>query len=415
MEETDQQMKWWQLFGRSRPFAFIWAGTILSSFAGFYLMLHVSTLIFEATKSNMKSGGVFAVSWLLPVLLVPLTSRILKRFSSDRILVILMILQAAATVAILEFVYASQIVVYGLLALRGYFAGVELTARQVTLKRNLVRSSLAQGSSLVGTGNYLGMILGGLGSALGTQYLTGHEHLFVLLGSLAVTGVLYSLAGGTVREENSTSPNNHYFRDFATAFLEVRKQGLAPTVSRFFITVAAFQGYHNVARTAYSVNFLGLPNSFISQLQVLTTCAVVCGSLFVATFLSNQKKAAAFTSSLPLFFTAAFLLGTVATKITPLGLGFYALYIFFFEVSFMLFQNKIITETSHSTMTLVLSAVNATSVLFLGISVLILGVLTDRFGIQATNVALVVAVVGSSLLAEGADRYMPKASRENSQ
>ncbi len=67
--EQRPRNSWWHLFMNNPAFSYLWLGTLLLSFSSFYLLIYVSTLIFEASNSNLKGGAVFAISWILPALL----------------------------------------------------------------------------------------------------------------------------------------------------------------------------------------------------------------------------------------------------------------------------------------------------------------------------------------------------------
>lgn len=409
--EQRPQNKWWHLFLNNPVFSFLWLGTLISSFSSFYLLLYVSTLIFEASKSNLKSGAVFATSWILPAILVPLTTQILRTFRTGHVLMCLVVTQAIAAIAILTLLLEFPLFTYLLLAIRGYFSGIELTARQITVKKTLRGISLPQGASLLGTANYLGMILGGVGSALGGKYLSPQLNILFLVTCLVFVAILYQRTIYDSDGRTSTKAATHYFSEIEIAFSELKKERLLPTASRFLVTVAAFQGYHNVARTAYSIDFFGLPHAYISHLQVLTTLSVICGSLFTASFLCDQKKANALASNIPLIITGLFLVSTVLVDHWWLGFLLYSIFIFFFEISYIVFQNKIIVETKSESVISVLSAINAVSVLLLGLSILALGALTDRFGIRAVNISLFVFIFAPIFLMEAIARLRSRADR----
>lgn len=403
----------WKLL-RDRRFILLWLAMLVSSTGTFMLLLVVSSHLLRAHGSGLGAASVFAFQWALPVVLASLVRRFAESPNLRRVVVSSEIGGAMVSVAIgLMLGSQSMIPVVLCFLVRGMFEAVTKTARVVLVKLMFQGPALTAASSTFNLSYYVGGVLGGL---LGAA-LVMHVSLMTVCLIDATTfvfsaGCYLLLPKVGVPSRKATTARRGAILDTLTLMRGDR--ALWAAVGYLVAATGVFQGFHNAARTLLPIRHLGLADTAVMQLQMVSGTAIVGGALLVPLLgRRTQMRAFAFgvhvLASLSLWFTAQ--VGT------PLALFIaYFGFIFLFEVAFTAAQASMIQSCPAEAMPTLSAGSNALGTgLLIGFS-LLSGWLSDR--LPMSTVTLLVAGIGmlwalavewgrSAIVAEGALRSEP--------
>jgi predicted MFS family arabinose efflux permease len=380
----------WKLM-RDRRFILLWLAMLVSATGTFMLLLVVSSHLLRAHGSGLGAASVFAFQWILPVVLASLVRRFAESPNLRRVVVSSEIGGAMVSVAIGLLVLSSPSMIPVVLCflVRGMFEAVTKTARVVLVKLMFQGPALTAASSTFNLSYYVGGVLGGL---LGAA-LVMHVSLMVVCLIDAATfvfsaGCYLLLPKVRVPSRHATTARRGALAD--TFALMRRDRALWAAVGYLVAATGVFQGFHNAARTLLPIRHLGLADTAVMQLQMVSGAAIVGGAVLVPLLGRHaQLRALPFgvhaLASLALWLTAQ--VGT------PLGLFIaYFGFIFLFEVAFTAAQASMIQSCRAEDMATLSAGSNALGTgLLIGFS-LLSGWLSDR--LPMPTVALLVAGIG---------------------
>jgi predicted MFS family arabinose efflux permease len=376
---------------RDRRFILLWLAMLVSSIGTFMLLLVVSSHLLRAHGSGFGAASVFAFQWILPVVLVSLVRRFAESPNLRRVVVSSEIGGALVSVAIglLLLASPSMIQVMVCFLVRGMFEAITKTARVVLVKLMFQGPALASASSTFNLSYYVGGVLGGL---LGAA-LVVHVSLMTVCMVDAATfvfsaGCYLLLPKVCVPSRKSTTARRGAITD--TLALMRSDRALWAAVGYLVAAIGVFQGFHNAARTLLPIRHLGLADTAVMQLQIVSGAAIIGGAVLVPLLGRRaQMRALAFgvhvLASVCLWFTAQ-----VAT-LQSLFLAYFG-FIFLFEVAFTMAQASMIQSCRAEDMATLSAGSNALGTgLLIGFS-LLSGWLSDRMPMP--TVALLVAAIG---------------------
>ncbi|MBA2674265.1 hypothetical protein, partial [Ramlibacter sp.] len=133
---------------------------------------------------------------------------------------------------------------------------------------------------------------------------------------------------------------------------------LRSAIVYFIAAICLYQGFHNIARSAYPVRQLGLPEAAIGLVQTLTNVAYIAGAFAAARFSLAANRYAVvgpLVHLAPMLFLVPLALITAQVP----GLLTYALFAFGFEVAFCVHLRYIITAAPAARMGTIVANTNA--------------------------------------------------------
>lgn len=368
-------------------FSSLTGGALVSTASSFFLLLVWAGHVFTVTGRNLQSASVFAVSWILPLAFVRMNARLLARFDARNVLVGTALAQAVAASCLLLLPSAIGGGLLAVLALRGGIEGLEKTARLARLKAVIHHETLERANSIASASTYTGIALGALGAALASQFLTVTTATILAAFGYAVASLIYRIGPLPLVRTGSgiVAPTADGLREFVR-ILKTSHLGV-PFVG-IMICTGLFQGFHNVARTAYGVEYLRLDVAALSYLQLTATAAVILGALFVGRFVLTGSPLAALKPMTWVLITAVSLQLILLTNMAVLGFSLYFVFIFLFEVSFTRIQNILIVRCPKERSVVFFSWLQALTTGGMALCVFALAALIDALGLQGALLSI---------------------------
>lgn len=355
----------------------IWTAIFLASTATFLLLMTLSARVFSGTGSAFAANAVVLTQWLPAVLALPLIKFLAARHSPKALLV----LCELGSAAVLPFVVptASHVeALIGLLLLKGACDALSKVSRAVALKSYFSGGMLENAAAYYNTAALMG---GGVGALIGALLLSRLD----LPSVLALCAAMHVIASGLYASLPAAG------RPVAAAMPPAGRVELEADVRSsvfyFIAAVCLFQGYHNIARSAFPVAQLGMPESGIALVQAVTNVAYIVGAFFAARLPSSRT---------PYAMTGPALHGLAVLSLLPLpflssqatGLLMYGVFAFAFEVAFCVNLRQLIVGAPAAQMGRIVANTNAWAV---GLMVLLS--LLGSYAVDKSSLAAVTAAV----------------------
>lgn len=370
----------------ARTFREIWLAIFLSSVATFFLLIVLSAEAIAAGHSWTLANVIVMTQWIPAVAALPLIKHLSRNVPARRLLVTceLGTLGLYPLVALLAATTAPLLAV---LLAKGLLDNVSKVSRPVALRTHL------DGVLLHGSAAYYNVAAlagSGLGSLLGAVAFGRVDLLLVLSGCAAAHAVsawLYSRlsrvdeggrgATGVRTPRHPLSPN------------------VRSAVCLYVASVVLFQGVHNIVRSYYPVDVLGLAPSSVGTVQTITSFAYIGGALVAARLLVGDGywlRACVVHAS-----AAASMVLLPFVESPGAGLVAYAAFAFLFEVGFALHLRTIMVEAPASRLGELIADANAWSMGSMVVLAITGSVVIDHVGM--TTVTLVSAALAFLALA----------------
>jgi MFS family permease len=180
-----------------------------------------------------------------------------------------------------------------------------------------------------------------------------------------------------------------------SAFFSIIKKH--PNIGKYcfymILSTALFQGYHTVARTVIPLNmFSFVGKTGVMYYQIISSIGLILGSVFAYHFLAGKKKIV-IAPSVFIFATAILLYSTVLFNNFIAALIVYFIFIFVFEISYIVYMNYILANTPHEkgTLSTVMSFLSSAMLTLMVIVVLLTGKLMDILSLHITATTLAVS------------------------
>jgi predicted MFS family arabinose efflux permease len=366
-------------------FVRIWGAIFLSAAGTFLLLMTLSAHVLEILHSIPHANAVVLTQWIPAIVALPLIKRLATDFAGKPALLVAEVGCVAFTVLALFFTeqYFPLLVV---LLLRGAFDSLSKVARTTALRQYFTGERLDRAASYYNTALLIG---GGVGSFLGLL-------LYDTWGVTAVAGLCAGLHAGAVLIYLSL-PSGAAEPSQSVDMLAAQRPLVSPAAIRrasiyFVACVSLFQGFHNFARTAYPIAHLGLDESTISLVQMITNAAYVTGALVAARIVLSRDypKIAAATQ----IATALALLSLPLFSSPWAGLGMYAIFGILFEVGFCVHLRYVITNVPKHLVGSHVANINAWSMALMVTVAYGGSVLHSYIGFELT--AVIIAILGMS-------------------
>ncbi|MBB5467551.1 putative MFS family arabinose efflux permease [Paraburkholderia sp. CI2] len=334
---------------RDATFVRIWAAIFASTVATFLLLMTLSAAVFTQTHSPVFSNGIVLTQWVPAVLALPLIRSLASRYDGRSLLI------AAEVGSALSLLVAMRLLndlypLLGILVVKGTFDNLSKVARPVAVKRLFTGATLDRAASYYNTAMLFG---GGVGALAGALFLPRLSSQQVIALSIALH-LISACSYATVAKARQPADQSGKSR----AVNERADPDAQSALVYFIAAVALFQGYHNIARSVFAVDQLGMPASGIALLQAVTNIAYVVGALAAARIgvaggryrtIGPLSHCIALATLIPLIFITR----------PAFGVPMYAVFAFGFEAAYCVHMRFVLTSVPSASMPRIMANANA--------------------------------------------------------
>jgi predicted MFS family arabinose efflux permease len=375
-------------------FFFLWAAAITSQMANFLMLLTLSVRIFSHTHSSFSASIIFALQWIAPALFGRVIRWVCESFAPHRSLIAIECLSMVATAAL---GWAGELPAWCLpllLVPRGVLEGAGKAVRLVAAKQIIPAARLRTFNPLLNTALPLGTALASLLGAVLIDWLDVHSTALVCCTLALVAGTL-SLFVGTGLPAAASGGGVARWSVFT---IIRRKATLARPLVLLAITVGVFQSYHNVARTTYPLQFLGLPESSAMGLQVVSSSAIILGAIAVS-WLARRRWLPSDAGVSWIVGACALMCAVAQLRSPAIGYAAYFAFMFVFEVAFCRYQTAMVEAADATEIGAVSSFINALLPVTMGVMIAVLAFLIDHLGfVLATWLTAIATAITAAAL-----------------
>lgn len=334
---------------RDATFVRIWAAIFSSSVATFLLLMTLSAAVFTQTHSPVFSNGIVLTQWVPAVLALPLIKSLASRYDGRALLIAAEVgsaLSLLITMRLLNDLYP----LLGILVVKGTFDNLSKVARPVAVKRLFAGAALDRAASYYNTAMLVGGGVGALAGALFLARLSSQQVIALSIALHLISACSYATIA-KARQPADQSGKSH-------AVSERAEPDAQSALVYFIAAVALFQGYHNIARSVFAVDQLGMPASGIALLQAVTNIAYVVGALAAARIdvaggryrtIGPLAHGIALATLIPLIFITR----------PAFGVPMYAVFAFGFEAAYCVHMRFVITSVPSASMPRIMANANA--------------------------------------------------------
>lgn len=413
----------WRKVLSERNFVILWIAMLVSTAGAFVFLLAASLHAYENFDSSFAVGAVFASQWTLVLAAPSLASWLHVRFPIRRGLVALegtaagITLLAALTPQ--DNTTIAMMLILIVFSLRGVLDAVTKSLRMVVLRKTFDGPTLQLAAALFGTSYYLGGVLGGLLGAFVVTRIPLEEIVFLNVATYIFAAIAYQM----LREKKVANLASSYagkangkrllgaWKHALNLLMEMPE--LRGAFLRLTLTAAAFQGFHNVARTVLPIKMFGRVGSDVALLQSAASAAILIGALTVA-WLTSARLGLRLGGTKLIAGVAFAMLLPLAVSSWVVFVILYFVFIFLFEVAFTVFQRDMVVACPTEHMAAVGAASQSTLSIALAVTALAAGALIDLAGAEVAAVGIALTATAFSLLisiGHNASQSSPNAER----
>lgn len=333
-----------------QAFREIWLAVFLSSIATFLLLIVLSAEAIADGRSWTLANVIVMTQWIPAVAALPLIKHLSRNVPARRLLLACE-LGALALYPLVGLLDGTTAPLVAVLLAKGVLDNVSKVSRPVALRRHLDDELLHRSAAYY---NVAALAGSGLGSLLGALAFGRTDLPVVLVGCAAAHAAAAWLYSRLSRVGEVGRGTTH---------VRAPRRPLSPNVRSavclYVASVVLFQGVHNIIRSYYPVDILGLDPSSVGTVQTITSFAYIGGAVVAARLLVGDgywRRACLFHASAA---AAMLLLPFVASPVP--GLVAYAAFAFLFEVGFALHLRTIMVEAPASRLGELVADANAWS------------------------------------------------------
>ncbi|MBB5461212.1 hypothetical protein [Paraburkholderia sp. Cpub6] len=335
---------------RSRVSLLLWIVNLSSIAASVFSYVYLSYFVYQKTGSMLLSEAVLLAPMVIPVLLCLVINAAAGRHSPKAILVwfnLAGVLVAAATYALVDHFVAAAVV--GTLAI-GFLDATQRIARTVAIKRYFSTDDIRYALPITLTAQFIAGAIAGVALSFYKSEITSEMAGAITiaaygLGALAAvllpgapaqpTPAVSASAFGTLVQVLRTSPalQRHFFA--------------------FFLLVSVYQGFFNVSRVTLPSSVLGLSQTYVGYLQIVSATSALIAALLFA-FASRRGVTPGKVAMLAMnVICLGAMAGSAAFRDVTVSYTLYFVYMFFWEVLFFKHQADVVAATPPEHMALV--------------------------------------------------------------
>ncbi|WP_299775925.1 MFS transporter [uncultured Tateyamaria sp.] len=357
--------------GPVRIFAQVWVAVFLASLSTFFLLMVLSAKVFSESASPLAANSVVLTQWLPAILALPLIRSATRRFSPRDLLFGTEFI-SAAVIPLIAIVYGAFYAMIALLLVKGGMDSLSKVARALAVKRYFSGRELDKAASYYNTAMLAGSGVGALFGALLLNVLSLASILAICSLCHIVAGCLYILLPRG-HEDKQTS---------ASAPVPISK--LNPRLQAgffyFIAAVALYQGFQNVARSAFPTEQLGMSEAGIALIQTITSFAYILGALFAARISVAENRYDRVGPGVHIFALTMLIPLPLVTEVSY-GLILYGGFAFAFEVAFAVHMRFLIVASPKEQLSNIVASANAFALAAM-VAVAFLGSFAvERFGL----------------------------------
>jgi predicted MFS family arabinose efflux permease len=361
---------------RDRTFTKIWIAIFTSAISTFFLLMTISARVLLTSSSTSLANLVVLTQWLPALIALPFIKFISSQLAPRKALMLADI--GCAIVCLLLLLTRDGVFAQiALLLIRGCFDSLSKVVRTGALREYFHGELLDRAASYYNTALLVG---GGVGSIFGALAFSALPPAAIMIFSAALYATSASLYATLPENANAAEsrPSLATNASDATSVDHIYRAGLY-----YISSVGFFQGYHNLARTAFPVKQLGLGVDFVPVVQLLANFSYIVGAFLAAQVLLRTSYRA-----LPaiLHFATIVLLASFPflTDAAP-GLFVYTLFGLFFEIGFCLHLRFAITRYRKDKLAPFVANINA-----IGMAIMVViayggSLMVDKIGFSVTT------------------------------
>ncbi|MFF0411655.1 MFS transporter [Kitasatospora sp. NPDC004745] len=355
----------------------------------FLLLVSLSTRVGSDTGSGLLAGALLSAPWLPALLLAAPLNRLLARPAPERLVRLAEAASLALTAAaLLAPGRALLVTATVLVVVRGYFEAITRSATAVVLRGAVPPERLDRANTVAEIGKLTGVSVGAALAGPAASVLSLRGLVALNVATLALSALLaWALPPATAvasdggRAAAGTAGGTR---------LRVDDPALRRLLGRFLL-VAFWQGFHTVAVTVVPLDLLHGGTRLVGVFVAVSAVAVFAGSLAalpVQRHLDRVPSAAWALLPLPPLLAAVLIGRTVPTLVL------YALFLVFFEIAFVHYNNRLLATASAEELSSVVTLRATLLPSGVAVSILLVGALCDLTGpLPATLVVAAVTVV----------------------
>ncbi|MFJ9606557.1 MFS transporter [Kitasatospora sp. NPDC101176] len=355
----------------------------------FLLLVSLSTRVGSDTGSGLLAGALLSAPWLPALLLAAPLNRLLARPAPERLVRLAEAASLALTAAaLLAPGRALLVTATVLVVVRGYFEAITRSATAVVLRGAVPPERLDRANTVAEIGKLTGVSVGAALAGPAASVLSLRGLVALNVATLALSALLaWALPPATaVASDGGRAASGAA----GGTRLRVDDPALRRLLGRFLL-VAFWQGFHTVAVTVVPLDLLHGGTRLVGVFVAVSAVAVFAGSLAalpVQRHLDRVPSAAWALLPLPPLLAAVLIGRTVPTLVL------YALFLVFFEIAFVHYNNRLLATASAEELSSVVTLRATLLPSGVAVSILLVGALCDLTGpLPATLVVAAVTVV----------------------
>ncbi|MFB9126821.1 hypothetical protein E2553_06280 [Paraburkholderia dipogonis] len=370
----------------------LWIVNLSSIAASVFSYVYLSYVAYQKTSSMLLSEAVLLAPMVIPVLLCLVINAAASRHSPKTILVgfnLAGALVAVATYALVDRFVAAAIV--GTLVI-GFLDATQRIARTVAIKRYFSTSDIRYALPITLTAQFIAGAIAGVVLSLYKSEITS-----AMAG--AVTIAAYSLAtlAAVLLPAAPAQPAPGVSAGAFRALTKVLRT--SPALQRqffaFVLLVSVYQGFFNVSRVTLPTSVLGLSQTYVGYLQIISATSALVAALLFA-FASRRGvtpgKAAMFAMNA---ICLGAMVGSTASRSVTVSYALYFVYMFFWEVLFFKHQGDVVAATPPEHIALVATFQYASVYLGMIVTGLAGSWIAEEYGLFVAALVFIVLYVAS--------------------
>lgn len=335
---------------RSRVSLLLWTVNLSSIAASVFSYVYLSYIVYQKTGSMLLSEAVLLAPMVIPVLLCLVINAAAGQHSPKAILVwfnLAGVLVAAATYALVDRFVAAAVV--GTLLI-GFLDATQRIARTVAIKRYFSTDDIRYALPITLTAQFIAGAIAGVALSFYKSEITSEMAGAITIASYGLGALAAVLLPGAPAQPGPAIS--------ASAFgTLVQLLRASPALQRhffaFFLLVSVYQGFFNVSRVTLPSSVLGLSQTYVGYLQIVSATSALVAALLFA-FASRRGVTPGKVAMLAMnVICLGAMAASAAFRDVTVSYTLYFVYMFFWEVLFFKHQADVVAATPPEHMALV--------------------------------------------------------------
>ncbi len=365
----------------------LWIVNLSSIAASVFSYVYLSYLAYQKSGSVMVSEAVLLAPMVIPVVLCLVVNAAVGSRSPKRILAtfnLAGVVVAAITYALVDRFLAAAVA--GTLVI-GFIDATQRVARTVAIKRYFAAADIRYALPITLTAQFIAGAIAGVMLSIYKAQITPALAGGITCGAYLAATLAALLLPTSPAEAQPSMPGH------ALGIL-LKVLRTTPALQRqffaFVLLVSAYQGFFNVSRVSLPTYTLGLPQSYVGYLQIISaTSALIAALLFVRASRRGMTFGRARMLALNAVCLAA-MVGSTASHNVAVSYSLYFVYMFVWEILFFKHQADVVSTTPPEHMSIVATFQYASVYLGMIVTGFAGSWIAHGYGLFATAVAFAV-------------------------